>query len=177
MAKSLRNKKLKGLIGTTQHFVGKLQRKSGHEKSTNGLMVISPLYVLDEDGEYSYVGHAWIKLPEEYIKKEGYTIEFEGKVYRYKKLSGQKDCGIKLTQVQYVKKTDTYKGLDMHSVECHELDKDHRAQINSNFELIVAYEKGEDLSRNRKGQSEMKNFVRKIKRMQACGKHGWAYNY
>lgn len=177
MAKSLRNRKLKNLIGTSQHFIGKLERKGGYEKDGKKLMVITPLYVLDDDGAYSYVGHAWMVVPDEYVNKQGYTIEFDGEVYRYKKLSGEKECGIKLVQVQYVKKADEFKGLDMHSIESNDVDKDKRIQMNSNFELIIAYEKGEDLSHKRKGQSEMKNFVRKVKRIQACGKHGWAWEY
>lgn len=177
MSKNLRREKLVTLVGTTQHFVGKVVRPGNYEENGVRKMLISPLYILDSDGHYSYVEHTWMLLPEEYMNKLGYTIEFDADVYEYKKESGKKSCGLNFTSMTDIEVNDNYKGLRMDTLEWHSDDRKERRFVNGNLSIITAFENGEDLHRKKNGQSDMKNFVQKMKRFKACGKHGYAWSY
>ena len=163
----LRKERLNGLVGTTQHFVGKIARGTTYEVDGVSKVLISPLYV-EIDGAYSYIEHSWMILPEDYALKIGYTIDFQGEVYSYKKESSVKGFGINFVSAENLEKTELYDELKMNFVESKDIDKKVRRYVNNNLSVIVAFENGEDLRVPRKGYE--KAFARKIKSGQQLGK-------
>lgn len=163
----LRKERLKKLKGTKQHFVGKIARGTQYEVDGVKKVLVSPLYV-EIDGAYSYIEHSWMLLPEEYSSKIGYTIDFQGEVYEYKKESGEKGYGMDLVSVESLEEAESYDELKMDFIESTDLNKKVRRCVNSNLSIIVAFENGEDLRVSRKGRERA--FAQRIKVAQRFGK-------
>lgn len=164
----LRKEKLNDLVGTEQHFVGKIARGTSYEENGVRKVLVSPLYVELEDS-YSYIGHAWMVLPEDYISKIGYTIDFKGEVYTYKKASGAKSCGIKFASMQNIEMSESYNNLSMLFVEASGDDMARKRYVNNNISIITAFENGENLKQSKKN-TKMRDFTKRVRHAQLYGK-------
>lgn len=178
--KNIRATCLREHVGETCIFLGKIKRTSyvmreiGEEliKST----LVNSLYV-NLNGEWKYISHAWIELPDEIATCKDHVLLFAGEVYDYAHTNGLEDFSIKFKEAQSCEYWDEpyYHGIRMSAVECHDSEKYLRRRVNNNLSIINAYENGLDLDRRHNFKGKRKELERrKLQTENICKKEFFA---
>jgi hypothetical protein len=135
---------LKEKIDKQCQFVGRLTTFSTIEDSDTLKVLVSPLYMI-ENNDFIYLGHTWMIANEELSQHQGENYLFQAVPYRYKKLNRKyystgimpkgKSC--------FLGKSPTYKGVSMYHIQANAaINRKDRRQKNKNLEIIKAFERG-----------------------------------
>lgn len=147
MTRTVRENELKAFVDEEKRFIGHALRHSpvyNGEELVAYSMLIAPLYV-EMNGEFIFVDHAWVQLPNHLLQMNTYIFDFNGIVKRRK--TNTDKVFIEFKEINTITKfKDEYEGVSMKTIDIREeVNLDARREKFLNHSVIKAYELGQEL--------------------------------
>ncbi len=161
---NFRSKILKENSDKNNTFVGKVTKKyiKEEKKDNDGMIIpdefiyrilVSPLYMIDDNNKATYIGHSWIEQ-----ESKDFMYQYKGKVIKFsgghRKYNQKKPGNVVEKKYTVHNISDIEECLDFEFIEGTNFSKDEITNQNcnlkrgkrrnavSNFEIIKAYERG-----------------------------------